>query len=245
MQNILNTIDIEKASIAFNQTNLYTIAEESPSLDYLAMHKIKFQVVLPELLAESNQKIAVQNARAHFSNSTFREADYLSSWQPGRDWGKGLSYFNKPTAFTHSELAKREFAKIKDKFCCDEPSAPLSQLQIRSNASNVESGLLERKKYYGCGLNTHPQFDQVLDSFGSLFWDLNLRELEFLSSFIQWDEQGVLVLLSKYICLKLGCVLASKMMVALYTPGAFVEFFAKVLSQMTLTKKEFLGYGHW
>lgn len=116
-----------------------------------------------------------------------------AGWQFSKDYSREPPYINKPTEFTHSELAKSKFDIIKEKFRCDEPSWAFSQLHIEDKASvvnsvslerDVKSGLLESKKYYECGLDTHPRFDEMLTRFARLFCDLSGSELEFLNFFV-------------------------------------------------------------
>jgi hypothetical protein len=193
-------------------------------------HEAKFRPILEDLLKEANKKIAVLHAKTSVNTDRFDERSMLSCWQEGRDLStQNNLFFNWPVARINNQSAYARFNCIKEKFTT-QPDLSRIRLEITENAGKIHESLLISKSIWG-RLHTHDFYDEMGSRFTTLFTNLNLADLEFLVSYVQWDEHGVLFLFWKYIYCKLGYILSSQLIIAVYKPGAFIEFLNKAVIQ--------------
>ena len=191
-------------------------------------HEAKFRPVLDKLLEEANKKIAVLHAKTSVSISRFDEKSMLSCGQEGRDLStQDNLFFNRSVARIDHQSAYARFNCLKEKFTT-QPDLGRIRLEINENAGKIHESLLISKTIWG-RLDTYDFYDEMASRFSTLFTDLNLADLQFLVSYVQWDEHGVLFLFWKYIYCKLGYILSSQLIIAVYKPGSFIEFLNKAV----------------
>ena len=69
----------------------------------------------------------------------------------------------------------------------------------------------------------------MLWGFVRIIQNLNADDLVFLGNFIGHDAHGVLIVVCKFIFMNFNLALASKLIIALYKPGAFFAFFIQAV----------------
>ena len=72
----------------------------------------------------------------------------------------------------------------------------------------------------------------MLQGFIRMIKNLDIDEMLFLGNFIGYDSNGVLIVVCKYIFMKLGMALAAKLIIALYKPGAFFAFYIRAVHEI-------------
>lgn len=83
----------------------------------------------------------------------------------------------------------------------------------------------------------------MLQGFIMMIKKLDINEMLFLGNFIGYDPHGVLNAVCKYIFTKLGMALATKLIIALYKPGAFFAFFIRAANEIFPYRTAPHGYG--
>lgn len=69
----------------------------------------------------------------------------------------------------------------------------------------------------------------MLRGFTRVIENLSIDDLLFLGNFIGHDSHGVLFVVCKFIFMNFSLALASKLIIALYKPGAFFAFFIRAV----------------
>lgn len=69
----------------------------------------------------------------------------------------------------------------------------------------------------------------MLQGFRRIIENLSFDDQLFLGNFIGHDSHGVLTVFCAYIFMHLGTALASKLIIALYRPGAFFAFYIRAV----------------
>lgn len=69
----------------------------------------------------------------------------------------------------------------------------------------------------------------MLRGFIRIIDNLKIDDLLFLGNFIGHDSHGVLIVFGKLIFMNFSLALASKLIIALYKPGAFFAFFIRAV----------------
>jgi len=185
-------------------------------------HSKIFNEILPDLVQESNQKIAGRHLKA-----TFLETDTLSAYDPmakwrNREFNRLIDFISVPD----NKTALTKFNALEDKF--DQiPNISKIKEEILASASDVKESFLISKQYWG-KLETHDFFSEIIARIAALFSNWSSTDLVFLSYFISMDEHGVLFLFQKFFYCCLKCKLASQLIIALYKPGQFISFFNRV-----------------
>jgi hypothetical protein len=209
-----------------NKKTLITLDSDSTFPEKVSnyiFHSTRFSEILPELIKESNQKIASRHLKA-----TFVETGGLCDYDPLLRW-RNLEVNRLFGLFSASDnrVALSKFNQLEEKFT-EKPDIVGLKNEILNESTDVRKSLLISKQYWG-KIETHGFYDEMITRFAKLFANLSMTELSFISYFISMDESGALFLFHKFIYTCLKCKLASQLIVALYKPGAFIAFFDKVV----------------
>lgn len=186
-------------------------------------HSTRFNEILPDLVRESNQKIASRHLKA-----TFIETGSLCDYDPLLRW-RNLEVNRLFGLFSAADnkAALIKFNELEEKFS-QKPDISEIKNEILNESADVKKSFLISKKYWG-KIETHDFYNEMIARFAQLFSNLSTIDLSFLSFFISMDESGVLFLFQKFFYGCLKCKLASQLIIALYKPGAFISFFNSVV----------------
>lgn len=90
------------------------------------------------------------------------------------------------------QLAYTRFNQLKERFSA-QPDLSKIRREIQENSNSIHESLLISKSFWG-NINKHDFYDEMVSRFATLFTHLNLTDLQFLVSYVQRDEHGVLFL---------------------------------------------------